>query len=78
LGRGAGHALIMDDLEPRPPTEPPTEKVVCIVCPDCGMQTPWIPVGSDQHAALERAGVIWNTRLSRPAATKWDILDPAR
>ena len=78
LGTGAGRALIMADLEPRPPTDPPTEKVVCIVCSDCGMQTPWIPVGSDQHAALDQAGVIWNNRLNRPAATKGDILDLAR
>jgi len=42
------------------------------------MQTPGIPVGSDQHAALDQAGVIWNTRLNRPTATKGDILALAR
>jgi hypothetical protein len=78
IGTGAGRALIMDDLERRPPTEPPTETVVCIVCSDCGMQTPWVPVGDDKHAALDEAGKIWNTRLNRPVATKGDILDLIR
>ncbi|WP_335672012.1 hypothetical protein [Burkholderia sp. PAMC 26561] len=42
------------------------------------MQTPWEPIGTDRNAALDRAGVIWNTRFNRPAATKGDLLDLAR
>lgn len=77
-GTGAGRALIMGDIEPRPPEDPPTEQVVCIACEECGMQTPWEPVGNDKNAALDRAGIIWNTRFNRPAATKGDLLDLSR
>lgn len=78
IGTGAGRALIMGDMESRPPDEPPTEKVCCIVCEECGMQTPWIPVGDDKNAALDKAGEIWNQRLNRPAATEGDLLDLIR
>ena len=78
LGTGAGRALIMDDTEPRPREEPPTEMVVCIVCSECGMQTPWQTVNDDKHAALERAGKIWNARCDRPVATEGDLLDLIR
>jgi hypothetical protein len=78
IGTGAGRALIMDDIEQRPPSEPPTEAVCCIVCEDCGMQTPWFPIGDDKNAALDEAGKIWNQRLNRPAATEGDLLDLVR
>ncbi|WP_408181981.1 hypothetical protein [Paraburkholderia dipogonis] len=42
------------------------------------MQTPWFPIGNDKHAALEKAGTIWNRRLNRPAATEGDLLDLVR
>jgi hypothetical protein len=49
-----------------------------IACEDCGMQTPWEPIGNDKHAALDLAGVIWNTRFNRPVATEGDLLDLIR
>ena len=78
IGTGAGRALIMNDTERRPPSEPPTEAVCCIVCEDCGMQTPWFSIGDDKNAALDQAGKIWNQRLNRPAATDGDLLDLIR
>jgi len=42
------------------------------------MQTPWQTVDDDKHAALERAGKIWNTRCDRPVATEGDVLDLIR
>jgi hypothetical protein len=68
----------MGDTEPRSLFEPPTEKLCCIVCEDCGMQTPWIPVGDNKNAALNEAGKIWNQRLNRPAATEGELLDLVR
>ncbi len=50
----------------------------CIVCEDCGMQTPCIPIGDNKNAALDKAGEIWNQRLNRPAATEGDLLDLIR
>lgn len=78
IGTGAGRALIMGDTASRPPEDPPTENVCCIVCEDCGMQTPWIPIGDNKNAALDKAGEIWNQRLNRPAATDGDLLDLIR
>ncbi|MBN3754288.1 hypothetical protein G3N95_15150 [Paraburkholderia sp. Tr-20389] len=78
VGSNAGRALIMDDFEPRPPSDRPTETVCCICCEDCGMQTPWFPIGDDKHAALEKAGKVWNERLNRPKATEGDLLDLVR
>jgi hypothetical protein len=38
------------------------------------MQTPWIAIGDDRHAALEKAGAIWNARTRRPPAKEGDLL----
>jgi hypothetical protein len=62
------------DMEARSPYEPPTEKVCCIYCEECGMQTPWIATGNNRHAALDQAGEIWNARTRRPKAKEGDLL----
>ncbi|MCC8397275.1 Lar family restriction alleviation protein [Paraburkholderia sp. MMS20-SJTR3] len=74
----ASTAPVMNDMEARSLSEPPTEKLCCILCEDCGMQTPWIPFTDNKHAALDEAGKIWNTRLNRPAASEGDLLDLVR
>jgi hypothetical protein len=62
------------DMEARSLDEAPTEKVCCIYCEECGMQTPWIAAGNDRHAALDQAGKIWNARMRRPKAKEGDLL----
>ncbi|WP_250537125.1 Lar family restriction alleviation protein [Caballeronia sp. AZ10_KS36] len=68
----------MQDMEPRSPYDVPYEKVCCIFCEECGMQTPWIPIGNDRYAALDKAGEIWNARMRRPKATEGDLLQLVR
>lgn len=72
FGRAAGPPEIGDTM-PRPPSAPQTEPIVCIYCDGCGMSTPWEPVGQDMHAALDRVGLIWNTRLNRPLTAAGDL-----
>jgi len=74
FGRDAGPPKI-GDVTPRPPFAPQTEKLACIHCADCGMSTPWVPIGSDEHAALNEAARIWNRRLARPQVTEGDLRD---
>ena len=71
---GPSLAPDMNDFEARSLFAAPSEKVCCIYCEECGMQTPWIPTGNDQHAALDKAGEIWNTRMRRPKAKEGDLL----
>ncbi|TCK32511.1 restriction alleviation protein Lar [Paraburkholderia sp. BL8N3] len=73
-----GRAPAMHDMEARSPYDAPTEKVCCIYCEECGMQTPWIPTGSDRHAALDKAGEIWNARTRRPKAKEGELLKLVR
>jgi Restriction alleviation protein Lar len=74
FGRHAGPPKI-GDVTPRPPYAPQTEKLTCVHCADCGMSTPWIPVGDDEHAALNQAAQIWNRRLNRPRIADGDLRD---
>ncbi|REG45428.1 restriction alleviation protein Lar [Paraburkholderia sp. BL6669N2] len=74
FGREAGPPKI-GDVTPRPPFAPQTEKLACVHCADCGMSTPWIPIGSDEAAALNEAARIWNRRLARPKVTEGDLRD---
>jgi hypothetical protein len=39
------------------------------------MSTPWIPIGSDESAAMDEAARIWNRRLARPKVTEGDLRD---
>ncbi|MGF6537193.1 Lar family restriction alleviation protein [Paraburkholderia youngii] len=73
-GRHAGPPVI-GDVMPRPAFAPQTEKLVCIYCSDCGMSTPWLPVGKDEKSAMTRCAHIWNRRLSRPKITEGDLRD---
>lgn len=72
FGRTAGPPAIGDTL-PRPPGAPQTEAIVCIYCDGCGMTTPWEPAGKHMDAALDRVGMIWNTRLNRPPTAATDL-----
>lgn len=78
LGDSRARAPAMHDLEPRSLYDAPSEKICCIFCEECGMQTPWIPIGSDRHAALDKAGEIWNARTRRPKAKEGDLLKLVR
>ena len=79
-GRNFEGPPLLGDTARRPPSAPQTERLVCIYCPDpdCGMQTPWVPVGDDEDAAMTKAGRIWNRRFNRPPATEGDLLDMVR
>ena len=68
----------MNDMESRSLYAIPQEKVCCIYCEDCGMQTPWISIGNDRYAALDKAGEIWNARVRRPKANEGDLLKLVR
>jgi hypothetical protein len=72
FGRQAGPPKIGDTLA-RPAYAPKTEKLACIYCADCGMTTPWIAVGSDEHAALDQCAKIWNQRINRPKVEAGDL-----
>lgn len=59
FGRYAGPPEIGDVL-PRPPEAPKTEKLVCIYCTGCGMQTPWSPLMttiSARRTVASRCGI---------------------
>ncbi|SAK96104.1 hypothetical protein AWB75_06982 [Caballeronia catudaia] len=75
---GSSLAPATHDMEARSLYEAPTEKVCCIYCEECGMQTPWIATGNDRHAALDQAGEIWNARMRRPTAKEGDLLKLVR
>ncbi|HDR9180717.1 TPA: Lar family restriction alleviation protein [Burkholderia vietnamiensis] len=72
FGRYAGPPEIGDVL-PRPPEAPKTEKLVCIYCTGCGMQTPWEPVDEDDLGAKNRCFDVWNNRLNRPKLEADDL-----
>jgi hypothetical protein len=61
------------DVLRRPPEAPPTEKIVCIYCSDCGMSTAWVTVGDNEKEALDRCAAVWNRRLNRPKTEPNDI-----
>jgi hypothetical protein len=68
----------MNDLEARSLFAIPQEQVCCIYCEECGMQTPWFAIGNDRHAALNKAGEVWNARTRRPKAKEGDLLKLVR
>lgn len=66
---------VMGDTMRRPLGTPPTERLVCVHCDGCGMQTPWEAIGDDEKAAMARCAAVWNARLSRPPVTVGELLD---
>ncbi|MCX5545506.1 Lar family restriction alleviation protein [Paraburkholderia sp. CNPSo 3076] len=71
-GRFGGPPAI-GDMMMRPPEAPKTERVVCIYCAECGMQTPWTACEEDDTAARNSVAEIWNRRVNRPEASKTDL-----
>ncbi|WP_408530112.1 Lar family restriction alleviation protein [Paraburkholderia nemoris] len=75
FGREAGPPVMGDTIR-RPLGAPQTERLVCVHCGSCGMQTPWVAVkDNDEHAAMTECGLIWNNRLSRPPVNTGDLRD---
>lgn len=80
FGRETEGPPIIGDTCRRPLSAPQTERLVCIYCQneDCGMQTPWEPIGDDEHAAMAKVGAVWNRRTRRPTCLDGDLLDLIR
>ncbi|MGU7775647.1 Lar family restriction alleviation protein [Burkholderia sp. MR1-5-21] len=72
FGRYAGPPEI-GDVMPRPPEAPKTEKLVCIYCTGCGMQTPWEVTTDDELGAKNQCVSVWNGRLNRPPVESGDL-----
>lgn len=74
FGRDAGPPILGDTMR-RPLGVPQTERLVCIHCAGCGIQTQWEADGGDEKAAMMRCALVWNQRLNRPKVTPGDLRD---